>query len=723
MNGRKLARLAACATAGMAAASLAISMLGVSAAAAQASGTAWTVARSPNATLPGGKIESVSCSAPRACTAVGTNLDTSGLYVTLAERWNGTSWQRQPTPNPAGNTASSVAPELLGVSCPTARFCAAVGSYQPAGVPSVQTSIADTWNGQRWTSQSFPVPANSFGAGLTAVSCRSPSFCEAVGSYFDNTAGTNVTLAALWNGTSWSLQTTPSPNPGGFDYEQFNTVSCASPTFCEAWASGNAGNPGITVAEQWNGSSWQLQTVPSSATTVNSVSCVSAAFCEAVGPSQAFAWNGSQWTAQTIPAPAGTGNLSSVSCKSQTFCEAVGEYFSSGSDLGVAAVWNGSAWSSQVTANPATSTFTNLNAVSCASPRSCLAGGYFEVVVTSNDPEALAEAWNGTAWQLQQAVAPPGATYNSLTAVSCVSASFCEAVGYHFDSAGDQVTLAETWNGGSWRIQPTPSTGGDLFDVSCVSSDFCEAVGGPTEIWNGTSWKLQTRPGPSDAQTQLVSCVTTSFCLTADGFGDVDIWNGSSWSAGPSVTGFSAVESLSCVSASFCEVAGGGPSGDDAAVWNGTSWSDQPTPSGAALIGVSCSTPTACEAVGQTFDQTSDETITMAAAWNGSAWTAQPTPNPATTQGSSLTAVSCTSATSCAAIGQYQSSDVSNFGAFETLAEVWNGTAWSLASTPNPSPTHNALIGVSSDGSQTWTAVGQALDPGGVESTLIETGD
>ena len=274
---------------GIAAAMLATIMIGtgIGTGVAQAAGTAWTVAPSPNATLPGGKIESVSCSAPAACTAVGTNLNTSGINVTLAERWNGTSWARQATPNPPGNTDPSVAPSLLGVSCPAAGFCAAVGAYQAPG--AIQVSMAETWNGLRWTWQPFPVPANSSGAGLTAVSCTSAHFCEAVGSYFDNTAGTNVTLAATWDGTSWSLQ--PTPTPGGFSFEQFNTVSCASPTFCEAWASGNAGNPGVTLAEQWDGSSWQLQTVPSNAT-VNSVSCASRTFCEAVGSGPAYTWNG-----------------------------------------------------------------------------------------------------------------------------------------------------------------------------------------------------------------------------------------------------------------------------------------------------------------------------------------------------------------------------------------------------------------------------------------------
>jgi hypothetical protein len=730
MNRWNLCTVALYAKIGMAAASLVIIMVGASAVDAQASGPVWTAVRSPNATLSGGKLQSVSCSAPQACTAVGTNLDTSGINVTLAERWNGTSWQRQATPNPPNDTKASVAPDLVGVSCPAAGFCAAVGTYTSnfAGV-----SLAETWNGHLWTLRQFPVPASSFGAGLTGVSCTSSLFCEAVGSYLDNSTGSTVTLAATWNGTSWSLQ--PTPNPAGASFTQFAAVSCTSPTFCEAWGGGNAGNPGPAVAERWNGTSWSLQTVPSNAT-VNSVSCVSATFCEAIGPGQAFAWNGSRWTAQTIPGPAGTGNLSGVSCASRRFCEAVGEFFSNGSDLGVAAVWNGSAWGSQTTPNPARATFTNLNAVSCASATSCEAGGDFQLIVTANDPKALAEAWNGNAWGLQHAVAPPGATHNALSAVSCVSASFCEAVGTHLDSTGNDVNLAETWNGRSWLIQATPNpqstsggSGNSLFGVSCVSAHFCEAVGAggagaTTEMWNGTSWKVQARPGASDVQPQVVSCVTVSFCLSADGFGHVDIWNGSSWSAGPSVTGFSAVESLSCVTASFCAVVGGGPPGDDAAVWNGTSWSDQPTagPPSAALIAISCTAPHACEAVGQIFDQTSQQVTTLAEVWNGSAWAIQPTPNPAMTQGSSLAAVSCTSAASCTAVGQYQSSNLSNFGADQTLAEVWDGTAWSLRSTPNPSTANDSLAGVSCGASQMCTAVGQAVDPGGVVATLIETG-
>src|SRR5216683_1367955 len=350
---------------------LAAYMILTSAGGALAGSQAWKIVKSPNATLRGGRLESVSCSSPGACTAVGTNLNKSGINVTLAERWNGTTWKRQHTPNPAADTVPAVAPDLLGVSCPASNFCEAVGTYH---LGHANVAMAEAWNGHRWSWQHVPVPVGS-------------------------------------------------------EFEEFSAVSCTSATFCEAWGGGNSGNPGPAVAERWNGRSWRMQAVPSNAA-VNSVSCVSVTFCEAVGFSGGEVWNGSHWNAQAIPSPA-AASLLGVSCASPRFCEAVGAGPS-------AAVWNGATWSVQSAPNPATATFTHLNAVSCAGATSCEAAGFFETAVTANNPKALAEAWNGHSWQLQHPVAPWGATYNTLASVSCVSTTFCEAVGTHFNSAGNQ---------------------------------------------------------------------------------------------------------------------------------------------------------------------------------------------------------------------------------------------------------------------------------------------
>jgi hypothetical protein len=85
--------------------------------------------------------------------------------------------------------------------------------------------------------------------------------------------------------------------------------------------------------------------------------------------------------------------------------------------------------------------------------------------------------------------------------------------------------------------------------------------------------------------------------------------------------------------------------------------------------------------------------------------------------------VSCTSASSCTAVGQYQSSNVTTFGAPETLAEVWDGTTWTIATTPDPSSTQNQLNSVSCGASQVCAAVGLYSNPGDVAATLIEAGD
>jgi hypothetical protein len=693
---------------------------------ALAAGTTWTVEKSPNATLSGGQLESVSCSSAHACTAVGKYLNPSGITDTLAERWDGSAWQKQPTPNPSGDTTSSVVPELLGVSCPTSGFCAAVGQYQTLSGSAI---FAETGQAGQWTLQSVPVPDGAISPTLAQVSCTSATFCEAVGSYLDTNFNTDP-LAAVWNGTSWSLQSTPTLTTEA----AFTAVSCPSASFCEAWGGGTPNFPGPEVAEQWNGTSWQLQTVPSNAAAVDAVSCASASFCEAIATGAAYNWNGSQWSAQTLPTSLSSVGLNGVSCASRRFCEMVGATNVNGNSVLVAGVWNGSAWTAQTSPpNPAGATAADLNAVSCTAAKACEAVGVDQIQVTANDPKALAETWTGSSWTLQHAAAPAGAANNTLSSVSCVSASFCAAVGTHFNSAGDEVNLAEIWNGTSWQIKATPNVtsqsgaaDNELYGVSCVSASFCQAVGagpdGPTaELWNGTVWTVQSIPG-ADVQPQAVSCATADFCMEAGGSGDVDTWNGLSWSAGTSVTGFSFVGSLSCLSAGFCEAVGEGPSGENATAWNGTAWTAQATPGPVSnsFNSVSCNTATSCEAVGQALGS-NGAPVPYADAWNGSTWTTQPAPAPANSQSSSLASVSCTSASSCTAVGQYSSSSIPTFGQTQTLAEVWDGTAWTIPATPDPSSTGpNLLAGVSCGASEVCMAVGQYEDPGEIPATLIE---
>jgi hypothetical protein len=179
--------------------------------------------------------------------------------VTLAERWNGARWKIQPTPNPAGAkdaSGSSLAdPELYGVSCTAANACTAVGSYIK-GVDTFVT-LAERWNGTSWKIQSTPNPAGAGESHLFGVSCTAANACTAVGfsaaSFSESSKP--VTLAERWNGTSWKIQSTP--NPAGAKDSEPDSVSCTTANACTAVGYYvNAAGKDVTLAERRNSASW-----------------------------------------------------------------------------------------------------------------------------------------------------------------------------------------------------------------------------------------------------------------------------------------------------------------------------------------------------------------------------------------------------------------------------------------------------------------------------------
>jgi hypothetical protein len=105
--------------------------------------------------------------------------------------------------------------------------------------------VAERWNGTTWAMQSIPTPTN--GGKLGGVSCTSASACTTVG-YQYNSNMTALTLAEGWNGTTWAVQATP--NPGSSS--GLEGVSCTSASACTAAGSyfNNAGT-GKTLAERY----------------------------------------------------------------------------------------------------------------------------------------------------------------------------------------------------------------------------------------------------------------------------------------------------------------------------------------------------------------------------------------------------------------------------------------------------------------------------------------
>ena len=121
---------------------------------------------SPNTTTQQGLLDGVSCTSAKACTAVGSYNNEA-----LAEAWNGTKWTIEHTPDPYQAKDST----LSGVSCTSAKTCTAAGEYLDAA-RTIET-LAEAWNGKKWTIEHTPNPTGSPDSILDGVSCTSARAC------------------------------------------------------------------------------------------------------------------------------------------------------------------------------------------------------------------------------------------------------------------------------------------------------------------------------------------------------------------------------------------------------------------------------------------------------------------------------------------------------------------------------------------------------------------
>ena len=328
-----------------------------------------------------------------------------------------------------------------------------------------------------WTALPTANAAGSNLSNLQAVDCSSTDSCIAVGSGFTGTfeGGESVTLAERWDGTSWQVLPTPDlPGSGG----GLNGVSCPWPTFCFAVGGSSTG----PLVEVWNGTRWSIQSTPALPNgTLNAVSCSGILACTAVGVrtggggSLAMRWEGAGWHVQPTPNPAGVPQLNGVSCPLKRTCTAVGESLADGSPF--VTRWFGlvNAWGLQSAPKPEGADSASLAGVSCPVAPVCVAVGRSAVAL--GPITAMAERRIGSTWSL---LPGPGAGASSLAAVSCPTLALCRAVG----TAPDYFTqIAERFDGTNWQVESIPlNVGGGprptLTDISCPSRFFCMAVGG-----------------------------------------------------------------------------------------------------------------------------------------------------------------------------------------------------------------------------------------------------
>jgi hypothetical protein len=365
---------------------------------------------------------------------------------------------------------------------------------------------------------------------------------------------------------------------------------------------------------------------------------------------------------------------------------------------GVEAVPAGAAtgkWSVEKTPRLGANVGTSLGSVSCVSVSDCVAvGGYAD---SGQDEYAMAEAWNGTSWTAQKVPRPQGTRGGSdLSGVSCPSTTLCVAVGSYSPAPFEPKSMAQIWNASTWRIQSVPdppgATESNLLSLSCPSATMCMAVGyfepakrvPPTDMflladsWNGTDWTLQKVPQPTGGRGGVledVSCSSAVLCMAVGDYIDT------------------AKKSLPL--AAFSEL------------WNGTSWQIENTPeptdakSPTDLIGVSCTPDGDCVTAGA-YQVSENEGLPLTETWNGKTWTIHVSPTPSgQVSGATLDGIWCVSLNDCTAVGTYDTTEAET-----PWADAWNGTSWTLETTPQPPHGAGGLAGVFCF-SATWcTAVG-----------------
>ncbi|MDQ3930629.1 MAG: hypothetical protein M3328_15970, partial [Chloroflexota bacterium] len=357
----------------------------------------------------------------------------------IALRWNGSTWEQTPTPEP-GFPDSPYVPDLFAVDATRPGDIWAVGNYYiardpsayrslmlryndpcttPANTPTATTTSNSSCQGE-WQQVTSPNAGLSGGANvLLGVDARTTDDVWAVG-YYSDTLGTEQPLVERWNGVQWLTVPSPSVNRG-----RLYSVTAVSAT--DAWAVGSyrtAEDVERYLIMRWNGITWN--------------------------------------TVQGPDLGSNPSNLRSVTAVSANDIWAVGYYLAPGTYSGssLALHWNGSQWSQVAT--PASTAYDNQMLVSV----SALASNDVWAAGTRTDgptPKPLVLHWNGSAWQTSEVGDP--SKYNTfdstLTGIVAIAPNDVWAVGYQFSSGPyAYVALLLHWNGSQWTLPEKPSISG-----------------------------------------------------------------------------------------------------------------------------------------------------------------------------------------------------------------------------------------------------------------------
>jgi hypothetical protein len=276
--------------------------------------------------------------------------------------------------------------------------------------------------------------------------------------------------------------------------------------------------------------------------------------------------------------------------------------------------------------------------------------------------------FDGTTWTAFSAPMIKGDNNSFLQGVVAISPTLAWAAGNVTDRA-HQRQVIEQWNGTKWNLFPGPKFGkkdqADVFAMTASSANDVWAIGSLVNLgtglvsslfehWNGTAWTATT----------LESNNEFLFGASADAANDA-------WAVG-----FNGSDKI-----------------DTSAMhWDGTNWKSVATPNVGEgtnkLNAVLALAPNDVWAVGFSTPVAPPKraaTLTLIEHFDGTSWTVVPSPNigpNSANQSNRLLGLTANSANDIWAFGSYFAADGS--GHQMTLLLHWDGTSWTVASSPSP---------------------------------------
>jgi hypothetical protein len=411
-------------------------------------------------------------------------------------------------------------------ACPTAGYCAGVGSYRDES--GNQEAMAATRIDGSWgEAVEIALPAGAaasgqeagFGLAEPSVACTEPGACVAVGHYRTEGGSEAAMVVTETTGVWGTASELELPANAASDPQALLTsVVCPTAGSCVARGeySNEAGDREAMVAEETDGVWGPARNVElpanaesNSRSSLAAVACSAAGSCVGIGEyrdgstgtqeAMVVTETGGKWAqASQIALPANAGSkpesaLDAVVCVAAEPCVVVGSYTdNAGGREALVAEEAGGVWGSaseiQAPSNAAADPEVGLvpTSIACAAAGSCVITAKY--TDNSDDREAMVAAETDGAWGLAREIAPPANAAGNPEATlypACTASGTCVLVGAYTDAEEDRETMVVDGAGGSWApasevVSPANAASNPdviLGEVQCPAVGSCVAFG------------------------------------------------------------------------------------------------------------------------------------------------------------------------------------------------------------------------------------------------------